>query len=810
MVMKHKLMAKLRIINRLTRAVPVLAILLMICCRLNGQSESLNYLQGQLNQYSQQVMVEKLFVHTDKSFYLAGEIIWFKVYDVDGSSHMPMEVSKLAYVEIVNAEQKPLLQAKIALIHGSGQGSFFLPVSAASGSYTLRAYTNWMKNFSADYFFSKNITIVNVFKKLPAQSSRKQGGYDIQFFPEGGNLVNGLESKVGFRVVDASGKGVNFRGTLVDQNNNTVASFQPLVFGLGHFSFTPVRNASYKAIIKLDSNNVVVGDFPAAYDQGDVMKLENKANGKIEVTVSASERAVNPYVYLLVHARQVIQSAQAAALEDGKAIFQVDRASLADGISVFTVFNGARQPVCERLYFKRPTAADLDANSDQQEYETRRRVKVNIQVHGQDALSRQADLSMSVYRVDSLQPAEDPDMMAYLWLSADLGGTIESPGFYVQDSTSKLEEATDNLMLTQGWRRIRWEDVLQDKKPSFEFVPEYEGHIIQGTIFDKRSGIPLDGMTTYVSVPGYKFQLGTAVSNPKGQFHFDVKNFFGPSEIVVQTDNQKDTNYRIDILNPFSEKYGNRLIPSFNLPDYYAEDLRARSLGVQVQNIYLSDSLQKIPGIQLPDSTTFYGPPDHKYFLDEYTRFVTMEEVVREYVSEVNLRRRRDQFHFALVNGPHHSFFDDDPLVLFDGVPVFNADKIIAFDPLRVKKIEVVNRQYFLGPAAFSGIISFYTYQGDLAGFQLDPNALVLEYDGMQLHREFYSPVYETASQVASRIPDYRDVLYWSANLAPDADGRRQLSFYTSDRPGTYQVVIQGITKGGLVAATSFSFTVAK
>ncbi len=802
-------MSILRNAPRLTRAMPLVAVLLMICCRLLGQSESLNYLQSRLIQYHQQVLVEKIFVHTDKSFYLAGEVIWFKVYDVDGSSNKPLDLSKLAYVEIVNADQKPLLQAKIALKNGSGQGSFFLPVSAISGNYTIRAYTNWMKNFSSDFFFTKNITIVNVFKKLPPQGPVKAKGYDIQFFPEGGNLVNGLESKVGFRVVDASGNGINFSGTLVDQNNNTVASFRPLVFGLGHFSFTPVRNSSYKAIIKLDSNNVVVGDFPATFDQGEVMDLENRGDGKLTVAVSSNNRAVSPYVYLLVHGRQAIQSAQAAVFEEGKAIFQVDRASLPEGVSIFTVFDGARQPVCERLYFKRPSAADLDANSDQQQYGTRRRVKINIQVHGQDAKARQADLSMSVYRVDSLQPAEDPDMMAYLWLNAELGGTIESPGFYVQDSSGQIEEATDNLMLTQGWRRIRWEDVLQDKKPSFEYVPEYEGHIIQGSITDKRSGSPLSGMTTYVSVPGYKFQFATAVSNPKGQFHFDVQHFFGPSEIVVQADNQKDTNYRIDIQNPFSEKFSSRTVPTFNLPSYYADDLRARSLSVQVQNVYLSDSLQKFQGMVLADSSVFYGEPDHKYFLDEYTRFITMEEVVREYVSEVNLRKRREQFHFTLVNGPHHTFFDEDPLVLLDGVPVLNADKIIAFDPLKVKKIEVVNRQYFLGPAVFSGILSFYTYQGDLAGFQLDPNALVLEYDGVQLQREFYTPVYETANQLSSRIPDYRDVLYWSGDLSPDADGRRQLSFYTSDRPGTYQVVIQGMTSSGQVAAKSFSFTVA-
>jgi hypothetical protein len=213
---------------------------------------------------------------------------------------------------------------------------------------------------------------------------------------------------------------------------------------------------------------------------------------------------------------------------------------------------------------------------------------------------------------------------------------------------------------------------------------------------------------------------------------------------------------------------------------------------------------------KMPDSTAFYGQPDHKYFLDDYTRFITMEEVIREYVSGVSVRRRRQKFHLAVVNEPRHSIFDDDPLILLDGVPIFDADKIMAFDPLKTKKIEVVTKQYFLGAASESGIVSFFTYQGDLAGFQLDPNALVVEYDGVQLKREFYSPMYETTNQINSRIPDFRNVLYWSGDARPDADGRKQLSFYTSDRPGKYAVVIQGLTIDGKAVSKTFTFDVGK
>ncbi|RYF97003.1 MAG: hypothetical protein EOO02_21340, partial [Chitinophagaceae bacterium] len=115
----------------------------------------------QFSEFSKRNVQEKLFVHTDKEFYLAGEIVWYKLYYMDGVNHQPMDLSKLAYVEILDQNNRPVMQGKNALKSGAGKGSFYLPSSVNSGSYKLRAYTNWMKNFDAGYYFEKDITIVN-------------------------------------------------------------------------------------------------------------------------------------------------------------------------------------------------------------------------------------------------------------------------------------------------------------------------------------------------------------------------------------------------------------------------------------------------------------------------------------------------------------------------------------------------------------------------------------------------------------------------------------------------------------------------
>jgi hypothetical protein len=144
---------------------------------------------------------------------------------------------------------------------------------------------------------------------------------------------------------------------------------------------------------------------------------------------------------------------------------------------------------------------------------------------------------------------------------------------------------------------------------------------------------------------------------------------------------------------------------------------------------------------------------------------------------------------------------------MLDGIPVMD-DNIFAYDPLKVYKLEVIPRMYIAGSCSFSGIASFTTYKGDYDGLELDNRSLLLDYDGLQPRREFYAPAYDSERQVASRIPDYRDLLYWSPDIHTDGNGAKEYSFYTSDLPGRYVVVIQGITSDGQAGVKYLRFSV--
>jgi hypothetical protein len=786
----------------------IIALLFGAYKNCSSQSPDFSFIQNQFNKYRNNVLQEKLYAHTDKNFYLAGELIWFKLYNVDASFHQFLNLSKVAYVEILDKDHIPVIQTKIALADGVGNGSLILPLELNSGNYTFRVYTNWMKNFDADFYFEKNIIIVNAINNEPLKTKAAIGEYDIQFFPEGGNLVNGIESTLAFRVVDQSGKGVSASGVIINQNGDTIVKYQSEKFGIGSLSFLPIKNNKYKTITLLSNGNTISKDLPTAYEQGYVLGVKNSGNGKVNIRVQTSTDLNGQNIYLFIHSRQQIIEARNIVLTNNVAEYAIDENKLGEGISQITIFNAARLPVCERLIFKKPSdQLIITASSDKAQYESRKKMTIEIDTKDRKGNSEIANLSVSVYKLDSLPFYAEQDIFSYLWLSSDLKGNVESPGYYLNNTGEEVDKALDNLMLTHGWRRFKWEEILQNKNPSFSFIPEYEGPIVSGKVVHKKTQLPAKKVESYLAVPGTSFQFYSAQSNERGEVNFYTKNFYDHHEIFAQAGG-KERLFKIDLKNPFSENYSSRVLPEFSLASTSGQVLQAKSVNAQVQNIYAGDKQNIFQGTTI-DTSSFYVPT-RIYLLDNYVRFPTMEEVLREYVSEITVSRQNNKLRLAAgrrdIAGNVYRY---EPLTMVDGVPLFDdPDKIFEFDPLKVKQLDIINKKYFLGTSSFEGIINFRTYKGSPEGLALDPNATVVDYQGLQMQREFFAPVYESANEIKSRMPDFRNLLFWSPVIKTSVSGKHHVSFYTADLSGKYQVNIEGLSKKGLAGTKSFTIDV--
>jgi len=779
-----------------------------------GQAEKMSFSELNNNE-NQQRVEEKIYVHTDRSFYLCGEILWFKAYLTNASSNVPLPISKVVYVEVFDKLHRPVLQSKIDMNNGSGSGSFYLPFSVSSGNYVIRAYTNLMKNFSADRYFEKNITIINTSKNLDAADVKQPVNYIADFFPEGGNMVNGLESMIAFKVTDNKNSGAQSEGTIVDQDKNVVANFKSLQFGMGHFSLKPESGKKYAAIINFKDGTSIIKELPEAYEEGYVMHVTDESPKELKISVEqkGSKNLISADVFIIIHNNSKIDFAQLLRMENSKGFLMLSKDSLKNGVSQITVFNSNKKPVCERLYFLRPKNKLLiTTKADKENYRKRSKVLIQLNTHNQAGADLPVNLSAAVYRLDDLHSSEQENIYSYLWLTSNLKGNIQDPAYYFENDNAITNEALNNLMLTQGWRKFNPENSL----PALKYVPEYAGHFITGKVINAITNRPASNIEVYLSVPGRRVQLRIGITDNAGLVHFEMKDFYGANQIVLQTNHETDTTYHIEILTPFSQNFSNNTIPEFHIAEKITADLLDRNIHMEVQNSFHQNDLQQIlkPDV---DSLPFYFNPYKTYLLSDYTRFTTMEEVLREYVTEVNVRKNGSKYRLATFNAPgfalrdmqySETIFENNPLVLLDGVPVFEMNKIIAYDPLKVQKLEVVAQKYHLGTLTSEGILSFTTYKGNLEGFTLDPKDIVLDYEGLQSQRIFYSPQYETENEKLSRIPDFRELLFWTPELNTDFKGKGEFSFYTGDIPGRYLVLVQGLSSNGFAGSNNFIFNV--
>jgi hypothetical protein len=774
-------------------------------CTQNNLSE-IN-IQSAFNQYKSRFIQEKLFVHTDKDSYISREICWFRIYYTDAVYNKPLSVSKVAYVEILDKNNLPVLQQKVSLKSGESNGSIIIPVNIPSGVYRFRVYTNWMKNFSPDYYFQKDIRIIN-----PANPQSgitlKSNQYDIQFFPEGGNLVQQLEAKLGFRVTDAYGKGLDCEGTLVSSSGDTVLHFRPLVMGLGHFIFTPAAGQRYKTIIRFPQGDLVTKELPEVFSNGFELSVLKKEDSLLHIQVRSSGVPDAQDVYLFVHGSHQSLPVEKKRLVNGEVSFIIKPGEIENGISRITLFDKSGQPVCERLYFKYPEKKLQISVPLQSEYRVRGKINLELSVKDGSGNLLPADLSMAVFRLDSLQQPEELNILNYSLLTAELG-PVEHPAYYFENNGKSREEEMDNLMLTQGWRRFIWRDMLSQNPFPITYSPECYGHIISGKLVNNVTGAYVPAVSTYLSVPSSRTEFRVTSSDNLGHLKFEMPGFYGSEEIILQTNPNEDSSSHAEIASPFSDQYSGHRFREYSVPGQTSLSLLDQSIAEQVQHVYSANRMNQF-SLQVVDTNSFYAEPDERYYLDNYTRFQTMEEVIREYIVSTDVVQKRNRFQLFLVNKPQREFFTDEPLILIDAVPFFDANELFQQDPGKIRRIDLMNREYAIGNQYFNGIVNVTTYKGDLNGIRLNARPVVLDYPGIPEQREFFSPKYETEEQINSRMPDYRTLLYWSPQILTGEKDKKTVDFYTSDLPGQYAAVIMGLAGAGEPVSQTIYFTVKK
>ena len=130
----------------------LLAAIILCCLAISGQEKD--------DQPLAPYPAEEIQVHLTQTYLFPGEVLGFKIYCTN-PLFPELELSRIAFIELVSDRNTSVLRKKILLEHGAGDGEFLLPENLSSGMYTVLVYTNWLKNFGEKSFHRENILIIN-------------------------------------------------------------------------------------------------------------------------------------------------------------------------------------------------------------------------------------------------------------------------------------------------------------------------------------------------------------------------------------------------------------------------------------------------------------------------------------------------------------------------------------------------------------------------------------------------------------------------------------------------------------------------
>ncbi len=339
--------------------------------------------------------------------------------------------------------------------------------------------------------------------------------------------------------------------------------------------------------------------------------------------------------------------------------------------------------------------------------------------------------------------------------------------------------------------------LVYESLESRTLVPELFGHIIEAQI----EGTVDTTQLYYISVHGEKSALFTDRPNPDGTLFFDAGGMKNWNYLVAQADGNQSL-LDFNVVQPAPRT---KFKPGFDFPELLitpADEVYLTSLlrSGQIEG-YFS---QEFDASLFPVVTGFVA--DREYMLDDYTRFETVETVIKEYVPEVSVRTVKRRKELRALNEIKSGPFDSNPLMLVDAMPVFDSDILASFNPKGFEKLEVLARTFFLNEQSFQGVVSFSSYQNDFGGFPIPSNGIYLDYKGIQPRITSSTTLFDSPED-KNGIMDWRTVLFWS-EVTPVANASTELSVKLPVNPGRFEIKVKGKNKLGQPEIISSQFTI--
>jgi len=667
---------------------------------------------------------------------------------------------------------------------------------------------------------------------------------DLQFFPESGDLVKGMHSKVGFKAVDSRGKGKLVEGEIVNGQGKIVTRFRSNELGMGSFTLTNAdSSADYAARLVSQSENILstMYPLPEVRAKGCVLSI-TKIDDNIQLKAT-SNYLINDSIYFRASCRGVLYYDLGGRLYNGILALSLPASMLPEGIIAFTLMDNLKQPVAERLYFNElpESRINIDLQLDRDIYRQRELTKLNIETKNYEGEVVKANLSVLVLnkaQMGHLQSTRQ-NILSYFLLSSDLKGEIEDPGSYFSKEHDQRADL-DALMLTQGWRRYLY-TIHAGEIP---FQPEPQLTIsgsVGGTIFKNRKKEVELTMMTF----GNSRTVQSQMTDSLGRFNFTVNEEYGQDlNILIQSAKKsgKKKNFSISVDQKRSPAISFNHLKTIESADSVVHELVEKNIerktveeAYQLSNGAIPLEEVVIEGYNMTPErmkvASRYGKPDQIISgktlqeQEEKWSYGLFSVLKYKYPDKITIHK------IDLWNGSSylyaHATGEGMTLIVIDGIPIrYTEYFMVAYIPIsEVSSFEIIENaknyaslfsEVFplvspLDIPSSGSIIAIYTYAGKgMSGINKPVGILKTSVPVFSPRREFYAPKYDKIQPDDWYKPDLRALVYWEPDVEVDSLGKASTSFYNSDNIGEMLIAVEAISEDGKLGYKEITYNVKK
>ncbi|MBZ5858934.1 hypothetical protein [Flavihumibacter profundi] len=787
--------------------------LLYLVLALSGiEGASAQDFDSLLNTLNNNYPKEKLHIHFDKAVYNPGETIWLKAYLFNGNT--PSELSKNIYTELIDEKGKVLQRNISPVIFSSAAASFEIPPGSTDSVLFIRAYTRWMLNFDASFLYIKSIPVIQTGNSAKKSTTIVPVAF-LQFFPEGGDLVQGIESVLAFKATDAKGLPVNIKGEIKNSKGVTITSFQSQHDGMGICKLTPLPKEQYKAVWTGPEGKMQESRLPETKLHGIVIEAQCLGGG-IQFAIKRNESAAGefPAVNIVAQAQQqLVYQATVFLTKSATITTAIPALNLPSGIVQLTVFSTDGKPLAERIVFVNHGDYSFATELHSPEKCLEKRGKNIIQIDVPDSLT--SNLSVSVSD-ESGNPSlgESDDIYSHILLTSDIKGYVHNPAYYFSSGADSVSRHLDLVMLTNGWRRFTWNDVLAGNFPSL--IHDAEDPLTINGILDGLPQKQLNKKRDLTLIVGIKNSQQEILSIPvSSDGRFTVNNilFYDTARVFYQINKDKNkfltSNTSLKLSTNFllsAPPFSIDSLVTYSLPQFesavtmYNEDITSKNFAV----------IESHRKVQTLDSVTVVGRQKTKRELldDRYTTgqfkggndfiFIPDDDPSGFGATNVFMYLQNKVPGLTIWNyGSYVEVFmrGGKPGLYFNEMPVSLGQ--LYDTPMEDIAMVKVFRPPFIGNfGGGSGAIAVYRKTGkDLLKSIKGLNTTKVT--GYTSDKQFYSPDYAKYDP-AYNDEDLRTTLYWNPFVITDKDNRSvTYSFYNNDSTKKFRIVIEGINTAG-------------